>query len=151
MSYYRMSILEETGYAVLDPYGAVIDPSEWMTLEYVDWKSSGDTRFAPLASAQGEIECNAFWHSDPPRTDKDGIWIDCAGIRTGTKLALPPYLTNFMKAPPGMYRMQTTGEEVENPDYVSVWTLNHNQHVGIETPAEFLDAANDSKKSKKRK
>ena len=56
MSHYRMSILEETGYAVLDSYGGVVDPSEWMSLEYVDWKSSGDTRFAPLASAQGELE-----------------------------------------------------------------------------------------------
>ena len=76
MSYYKMPILEETGYAVLDSYGGAIDPSEWMSLEYVDWKSSGDTRFAPIASAQGEIGCNAFWHSEPPRCDKDGIWID---------------------------------------------------------------------------
>ena len=76
MSYYKMSVLEETGYVVLDLYGGVVDPSEWMSLEYVDWKSSGDTRFAPIASAQGEIGCNAFWHSEPPRCDKDGIWID---------------------------------------------------------------------------
>jgi len=76
MSYYRMPILEETGYAVLDSYGAPIDPSEWTSLEYVDWKSSGDTRFAPIASANGDIECNAFWHFDPPRSDKDGVWID---------------------------------------------------------------------------
>ena len=76
MSHFHMPILEETGYVVLDSYGGVVDPSEWMSLEYVDWKSSGDTRFAPLASAQGEIECNAFWHSEPPRDDKDGIWID---------------------------------------------------------------------------
>ena len=27
--------------------------TEWLNLEYVDWKSSGDTRFAPLASAYG--------------------------------------------------------------------------------------------------
>ena len=76
MSHYRMSILKETGYVVLYPYGAVIDPSEWLSLEYVDWKSSGDTRFAPLASANGDIECNAFWHFDPPRSDKDGVWIE---------------------------------------------------------------------------
>lgn len=76
MAHYRMPILEETGYVVLDSYGERIDPAEWMRLEYVDWKSSGDTRFAPIASAQGEIECNAFWHSTPPRDDKDGIWID---------------------------------------------------------------------------
>ena len=76
MSYYRMPILEETGYVVLDSYGGVMDSAEWLTLEYVDWKSSGDTRFAPLASAQGEIECNGFWHADPPKPDKDGVWID---------------------------------------------------------------------------
>jgi hypothetical protein len=75
VSHYRMPILEETGYVVLDSYGGVMDPAEWMSLEYVDWKSSGDTRFAPIASAQGEIECNGFWHSDPPKADKDGIWI----------------------------------------------------------------------------
>ena len=76
MAHYRMPLLEETGYAVLDPYGDVIDPSEWRSLEYVDWKSSGDTRFAPLASANGDVECNAFWHFDPPRPDKAGVWID---------------------------------------------------------------------------
>lgn len=75
MSHYRMPILEETGYAVLDSYGHVMNQAEWMTLEYVDWKSSGDTRFAPIASAQGEIECNGFWHANPPKADKDGVWI----------------------------------------------------------------------------
>jgi hypothetical protein len=76
VAHYRMSILEETGYVVLDPYRGVVDPREWLDLEYVDWKSSGDTRFAPIASANGDIECNAFWHFDPPREDKDGVWID---------------------------------------------------------------------------
>lgn len=75
MGHYRMPILDETGYAVLDSFGTVIDPREWTSLAYVDWKSSGDTRFAPLASAAGQIECNGFWHADPPRPDKDGVWI----------------------------------------------------------------------------
>ena len=56
MSHYRMSILEETGYVVLDSYGGVVDPSEWMSLEYVDWKSSGDTRFAPIATSV--VDCS---------------------------------------------------------------------------------------------
>ena len=76
MAHYRLPLLEETGYAVLDPHGGAIDPAEWLALEYVDWKSSGDTRFAPLASARGDVECNAFWHVDPPRADKGGVWID---------------------------------------------------------------------------
>ncbi|MDF2442786.1 MAG: hypothetical protein JWR01_989 [Subtercola sp.] len=41
----------------------------------MDWKSSGVTRFAPLASAFGEMECNGFWNHTPPRTDKDGVWV----------------------------------------------------------------------------
>ncbi len=76
MKHYRMSVLEERGYVVLGRDGTVIDPGEWQRLEYVDWKSSGDTRFAPLASAYGGIDCNAFWHCDPPKPDKDGVWID---------------------------------------------------------------------------
>ena len=76
MSHYRMPILEEKGFVVLSRDDVVIEPREWMDLEYVDWKSSGDTRFAPLASAYGDIDCNAFWHFDPPKADKDGVWID---------------------------------------------------------------------------
>jgi hypothetical protein len=75
MSYIRSAALEETGYVVLDSYDQSKDPKEWLDLEYVAWKSSGDTRFAPLASAAGEMECNGFWNHTPPRTDKDGVWV----------------------------------------------------------------------------
>jgi hypothetical protein len=75
MSYIRSAAFEETGYVVLDRYDQAADPQEWLDLEYVDWKSSGVTRFAPLASAFGEMECNGFWNHTPPRTDKDGVWV----------------------------------------------------------------------------
>ena len=75
MSYIRSAAFEETGYVVLDRYDQSADPKEWLDLEYVDWKSSGVTRFAPLASAFGEMECNGFWNHTPPRTDKDGVWV----------------------------------------------------------------------------
>jgi hypothetical protein len=75
MGYIKSAALEETGFVVLDPYDRELDPKEWLDIEYVDWKSSGDTRFAPIASAFGEIECNGFWNHTPPRTDKDGVWI----------------------------------------------------------------------------
>ena len=51
--------------------GPPIPPAEWEGLEYVDWKSGGDTNFAPLASALGEMECAGFWDHGKP--DKDGI------------------------------------------------------------------------------
>lgn len=75
MSYVKLPDFEDSGYVVLDRYDQSQDPTEWLDIEYVDWKSSGDTRFAPLASAYGDLECNGFWHHTPPKTDKDGVWV----------------------------------------------------------------------------
>jgi len=75
MNYVKLPIMDESGYVVLDPYDQASDPAEWHEIEFVDWKSSGETRFAPLASAYGDLECNGFWHHDPPKTDKDGVWV----------------------------------------------------------------------------
>ncbi len=74
--YVTLPIFEETGYVVLDSYDQAADPREWEQLEFVDWKSSGDTRFAPLASAYGDMECNGFWNHTPAKTDKDGVWVE---------------------------------------------------------------------------
>lgn len=76
MSYYKMPILDESGFAVVDSYDQSQDPTEWLDIEYVNWKSSGDTRFSPLASAYGDLECDGFWNHTPPKTDKDGVWVD---------------------------------------------------------------------------
>ena len=75
MNYLTLPAFDQTGYVVLDRYDQSQDPQEWLEIEYVDWKSSGDTRFAPLASAYGEMECNGFWNHVPPKTDKDGVWV----------------------------------------------------------------------------
>lgn len=69
----KLPILEETGYVVLKDYdGPEIPESEFRSLEFMDWKSGGDTNFAPLASALGEMECGGFWTHGKP--DKDGMW-----------------------------------------------------------------------------
>jgi hypothetical protein len=85
MSYIRSHAFDETGYVVLDSYDQSADPQEWLDLEYVDWKSSGITRFAPLASAFGEMECNGFWNHTPARTDKDGVWVQ-ANVQKAPRL-----------------------------------------------------------------
>jgi len=89
MSFITSAALEETGYVVLTPHTTPIDPAEWQDLDYVAWRSSGVTRFAPLTSYAGEIECNGFWNQTPPRTDKDGVWIpsQTAKAPTLTQLA----------------------------------------------------------------
>jgi len=80
--YVTLPAFDATGYVVLDPYVQSRDPKEWLNLEYVDWMSSGETRFAPLASAYGEMECNAFFNHTPPKTDKDGVWVKANAART---------------------------------------------------------------------
>jgi hypothetical protein len=92
MSYTTLPIFDETGYVVLDPYDQSRDPQEWLDIEYVDWKSSGDTRFAPLASAYGDLECNGFWNHTPPKTDKDGVWVP-------KNVGLAPHLTARAQEP----------------------------------------------------
>ena len=81
MSYVKLPEFEESGYVVVDSYDQSQDPQEWRDIEFVDWKSSGETRFAPLASAYGDMECNGFWHHDPPKTDKDGVWVPANAAR----------------------------------------------------------------------
>ncbi|MBT2474044.1 hypothetical protein J7E68_05505 [Microbacterium sp. ISL-103] len=75
MGFITSEALAETGYVVLDDHDQASDPAEWLDLTYIGWRSSGVTRFAPLASYAGEIECNGFWNQTPPRTDQDGVWV----------------------------------------------------------------------------
>ncbi len=68
----KLDLLEEKGFVALRPYEGAIDPREWEQLEYLDWKSGGDTNFAILASANGEHDPKGFWEHGKP--DKDGMW-----------------------------------------------------------------------------
>ena len=75
----KLDVMNDRGFVVLRDYdGPPIPEQEWMGLEYMDWKSGGDTNFAPIASALGEMECAGFW--DHGKSDKDGIWTSNAGI-----------------------------------------------------------------------
>ncbi|MEY3054789.1 MAG: hypothetical protein RL550_1312 [Actinomycetota bacterium] len=68
----RLPVLAETGFVALSPMPIEIPREEWESLEYMDWKSGGDTNFAPLASADGELDCRGFW--DKGKTDKGALW-----------------------------------------------------------------------------
>jgi hypothetical protein len=84
----RLDILAEKGYVILqDRQGPQIPQSEWESLAYMDWKSGGDTNFAPLTSANGEMDCRGFW--DHGRPDKDGIWT--------TNRTLAPSLASYVE------------------------------------------------------
>jgi len=72
MPYEKLPILEEKGFVVLKKFDKAVPDAEFRHMEYVDWKSGGDTNFAPIASAFGDMECAGFW--DHGKADKDGIW-----------------------------------------------------------------------------
>src|SRR5438045_4220954 len=75
----KLDALAEKGYVVLRHYaGPPVAKEEWMSLEYMDRKSGGDTNFAPIASAFGDMECAGFWDHGKP--DKDGIWTNNAEV-----------------------------------------------------------------------
>ena len=67
-----LDILAEKGYVILqdrrDRRFRTPSGSHWPTF----WKSGGDTNFAPLASATGEMDCRGFWVHG--KADMDGIW-----------------------------------------------------------------------------
>ena len=86
--YRRLDILAEKGYVILrDWQGPRIPRPEWEALTYMDWKSGGDTNFAPLASATGDMDCRGFWDHGKP--DKDGIWT--------TNRALAPTMASYVE------------------------------------------------------
>lgn len=78
MAYAKLPILEEKGFVVLRRHAEHVPAEEYLSLEYVDWKSGGDTNFAPLASAFGDLECAGFWDHGKP--DKDGVWTSNAEV-----------------------------------------------------------------------
>jgi hypothetical protein len=59
----------------------------------MDWKSGGDTNFAPLASADGELDCRGFW--DKGKTDKDALWTSNAAKAPTIKKYVDAVGANF--------------------------------------------------------
>ena len=65
--------LAEHGYVVLDRCDLDIPAHEYLEPRVPDWKSGGDTNFAPIASAYGAIECAGVLG---PRQARQGRRVD---------------------------------------------------------------------------
>ena len=89
----RLRVLDDTGVAVLADFAPEIPSQEWLGLEYMDWKSGGDTNFAPLASADGELDCRGFW--DKGKTDKGALWTSNAAISPTLRAYVDDVAANF--------------------------------------------------------
>ena len=89
----RLDCLADTGFVALRNAPFDVPSSEWESLEYMDWKSGGDTNFAPLASADGELDCRGFW--DKGKTDKDALWTSNAASAPTLKKYVDSIGANF--------------------------------------------------------
>ena len=76
----RMPVLAARGYVTLPDLDPPIPDSEYLALEYMDWKSGGDTNFAPVATADGRLDCRGFWKPGDERADKGGRFTSNAAL-----------------------------------------------------------------------
>jgi hypothetical protein len=52
-----------------------------------------------------------------------GISIELKGVHDGEIYTLPPEPQTFLPAKPGIYAFRSTEEEIEDPDYMTTWTI----------------------------
>ena len=70
----RLAALADTGFVALRDLPIEVPEHEWTSLEYMDWKSGGDTNFAPIATMDGELDCRGFWSAEQEHPDKDAVF-----------------------------------------------------------------------------
>jgi hypothetical protein len=66
----RLEVMAPHGVVRLRDLAEPIPAHEYLDLEYMDWKSGGDTNFAPIATADGQLDCRGFWNKGDERPDK---------------------------------------------------------------------------------
>ncbi len=88
-----MPCSSDRGFVALTDADFEVPPEQYLALEYMDWKSGGDTNFAPIASADGELDCRGFW--DKGKTDKDAIWTSNAEVVPGIRDYVESVGANF--------------------------------------------------------
>jgi hypothetical protein len=86
----RLPVLAEKGFVQLADASVVVPTDEFMALEYMDWKSGGDTNFAPIATATGDLDCRGFWQKGDERPDK--------GARFTSNAARCPTIRSYVEA-----------------------------------------------------
>jgi len=70
-----------------------------------------------------DTEQSQFYGTVIEVSQQDGVLMWLEGKRAGETFRLPPDLDAFEPAPPGEYRLRTTGETVSDPDYTTSWTI----------------------------
>jgi hypothetical protein len=78
----KLPLLADKGYLELERFEGSLDPVEWEQAPYLAYRSGGETRFAVLASANGEEDPGPYWNYS--QSDKDARWTraaeNCPGL-----------------------------------------------------------------------
>jgi hypothetical protein len=69
---------------------------------------------------QGEVDHRAQLAGTITSVGEDVVRIE---LTNGEEYTLPPDLDAFQPGKPGIYRSKTTGEVIENPDFITTWTI----------------------------
>ena len=80
----------------------------------ITYRRRGDDSVARLEQIHGVVRA-----VDRAR----GITVALEGGLAGQTRVLPPFTSTFEPAPAGTYRLKTTGESVENPDFTAMWDV----------------------------
>jgi len=76
-----------------------------------------------LGSAGDVVGLSQFYGTVLSVDRRTGILLELSGTRAGETYNLPPMTANLHQARPGIYRLRETGEEVEDPDFTTSWSV----------------------------
>ncbi len=68
------------------------------------------------------VEQLEMWGMVESADPENGIEIELHGELAGESFVCPPDLEAFWPAEPGVYTLDSTGEKVADPDYMTSWT-----------------------------
>lgn len=81
--------------------------------------------------AKGNLESQLQLHGTVERSSvEEGIVVLLKGAYAGEKVQLPADTSSIRAADPGIYKLATTNEEVDNPDFVCAFEVHKPEPVG---------------------
>lgn len=71
--------------------------------------SNGETSLSQFVGRVSYIEADS------------GVWMDLLGSKSGEQWVMPPDVRGLQRAKKGSYTLESTGETVEDPDFLATW------------------------------
>ncbi len=100
------------------------DLAQWLVGKYV---LVGIKYFDPITS---ELASQVQIHGTIKTADRSSaIVLECSGKRKGELFSLPPDTAVFGPGQKGIYKLHSTGEEVDSPDAVATWEVGKHTEV----------------------